>query len=295
LPAVADIIAVYEAEMARLDHAAAARALVALEDPAFLNQTDWEAICGFLKQHNLDARLELITKRYIRAAPAASPWPYLVLVPLVVKSGRIAEAGALLKDYRSHFGDLPEFRWVYANLLYDTEDYAGCLELARAQLREDPAQIGYAVMEIRALAGLRQTLAAKTAMKKLAQVIGPNSPNWQWFLYIALELEDPAFAWMAHNKILDLVESGTAPVTAPMAQAFKHAGYDASIPRIIQTARVENYTELQDLADLFQAALHYGNGKVAAEFGRAVLARDPDHKLRPQIDLHLAGRTFLMA
>jgi len=180
-------------------------------------------------------------------------------------------------------------------MLFDTGNHQECLEAVERSREILPEHIGYAIMEIRALSALKHRLAAKTKMKQLAARIGDNAANWQWFMYIAREMGDLGAADMALAKILTLVESGHTPVNPGMVVAFNHAGDKAGIIRLIKCADPAACKTVPELQDMFETALHFGNSSIALQFGAAILAQDPNNKLKAKIEDLKAGRSFLMA
>ncbi len=295
MPTVAVTIADYKAAIAREDHVAAAKILVALESPDFFNFPDWEAIRKFLSEEKLHGRLEIITKRFIKTGRVDNARPYYTVIPLIAKSGQFEEATNLLKQCRTKFGDVPEYRWAYVNLLLETKQFAEALREARLRRAETPALIGFGILEVRALLGLNERAAARGALKKLTQGLPDKADDWQWCLYLALQMKEPAIADLAHDKIIKLVESGDATITPGIILGLNLGGYKASVVRVLRSADPARYQTLEELAEMFETALHYGQATVAGKFGQVILARDPQHKLRPQITDVLSGKTFLMA
>jgi hypothetical protein len=295
LSTVAATIAQYKAAIASEDHVAAAKILVALEAPAFQNLQDWEAIRKFLTEEKLHGRLEIITKRFIKTGQVNNARPYYTVIPLIAKSGQHEEARNLLRQCRAKFGDVPEFRWVYTNVLLDTKQFAEALREARLRRAENPELMGYGILEVRALLGLNERAAARGALKKLTATLPDKADDWQWCLFLSLQMKERALTEVAHDKIIRLVESGVSTITPAIITGLNLGGFKASVVRVLKSADPARYQTVEELAEMFETALHYGEGKIAGKFGQAVLARDPQHKLRPQIADVLAGKTFLMA
>jgi len=295
LSTVAVTIAAYKAAIAQEDHVQAAKILVALESPAFQNLQDWEVIRKFLSEENLQGRLEIITRRFIKTGKVDNARPYYSLIPLLVKSHQLEEAANLLRLCRAKFGDVPEYRWSYVNLLLETKQFAEALREARLRRAETPGLVGYGILEIRALLCLDERAAARGALKKLTQTLPDKADDWQWCLYLSMQMKERALTELAHDKIIKLIESGAATVTPAIITALNIGGFKASVVRVVQSADPARYQKLEDLAEMFETALHYGQGKVAAKFGQAILARDPQHTLRQKITDVLNGKTFLMA
>jgi hypothetical protein len=289
-----DVLAAYHTAIAEDDRAGASRLLETLEDEAYRNEAAWNVICAFCDQQGFKGRLELITKKLVRQVPLTSAKPILVLMRLLVHSGRVSEARPYMAQYKRLGRGTPAEDWEFVNLLYEIESFAECLEVVRAFIEKDASQFPYLIMEARALWKLDERNAAKKKHRELVHRLGNDSGKWLWYSAMALEFEQPELANKAILELARMLERGDAKISKDAVFVLENGGHGHRLPGIIRRAEPGDHSALPELADIFEVAVSYGAYQTALKFGEAILAIDGHHLLRPQIEQLAAGPGFLM-
>jgi len=287
-----ELIAAYHQAREDDDRLRVSRLLESLEREQYANEADWERIRAFCTQEGFDARLEIITRNVIAKGNAASGAPYFVLAGLLAKSGRVTEARPLIAQYRRLNAGGGE--WDLANLLFMVEDFAQCLDVISAELARRPGQVPFLIMEARCLAGLNEGRAARRKLRDILDHLGSESGNWVWFTVVAKDFNETQLAEEGVRRLIRLLERGEARLTQSVIYALEQAGQRERLQKLIAAADPGRYEGVPACLEVFEAALRYGAQQAALRFGQAILAAEPAHELRRQIEQLAAGPVFLM-
>jgi hypothetical protein len=290
---VEQIIAQYHQAVAQEERALAAQALEALEGDEYCNEISWQKISTFFQAQNFDARLEIITTRLISRNEKVSGKPILVLVGLLVKSGRLAEARPLLDVYQRNRQANSADQWQYVSLLYKLKLYGECLEEVEHTLQSAPDSFGYRVMEIRSLWRLRHESEARKKLDSLVPLLGNVAENWLWYLSITEETKDPTLARVSLEMLISRLSSGALPLTKQLVMVLKKARKEAILRTIIQNAEPGQYADLRDLEEIFECAAAFGFIKIAQKFGVVIMAKEETHRLKDRISSVTTQNDFM--
>jgi hypothetical protein len=295
VPSVTEIIAAYTAAREQHDWANAMQALASLESEDYNNQPDWEQILSFCKQHNFNARIEIITRRLINGGQLSSYKPYFVLTDLLLKSGFKEKARALLDEYAHLTGKMPPHQGEYVRLLYAVEDYTGCLREAQKFLKTTTDPFPFLVAECTSLWRLNQLKVAKQKLKALSLVAFEDPARLVWCAYVALEQGERDLFEACLINMIERISTGSIKLAEGAVFLLRKYGYLEQVRNLVRDAQPQHYETVAELTYVFELAKNQGAYNTTVRFGQAILAAEPDHALKQQIENLMTGRGFLMA
>jgi hypothetical protein len=291
---VTEVIAAFSLALREHDTLNAITESACLESDQFRNEADWDEILDFYQQHNLDARLEVMTRSLIKSGNFCSYRPHVTLAALLVKSGRKDQARAVVEEYKLIATKFPANKWELVSLLYSVDDFAGCLAESRDVISESKGSFPFLVMEAKALSMLNDLKTAKSKLKTLSQLASGNPGNLMWYASIAAELGERGLSTQAVLRLMKLISNGHAKLSEGAVHTMQLAGYAPELYGLIRTADPAHYETLPEFEFVFELAKSHGTYATALKFGAAILATAPDHKSRPEIEELSITKGFLM-
>jgi hypothetical protein len=137
--------------------------------------------------------------------------------------------------------------------------------------------------------------SAKANLKRMRGLLKNDPKDWNWYLFLARDLEDTASLVNAEQAIIQRIEAGDMPVTHSLLFAFMSCALKPAAARIIKHADPATGWGIPHACYVFNLATSFGNFATSLKFGSHILEHDPGNELRPHIEKLLAGNSFLMA
>lgn len=282
---VTEVLDAYIQALDQHDSPLAMKTLACLEGVQFRNESDWEQILGFCRQHNFVARLEIMTRSLIKSGNFTSYRPYLVLAELLVKSGRKKEARVLADEYKNIGSKIPPSKWELVSLLYSVEDFSGCLHEAREVIKESKDAFPFLIMEAKALWMLNENKIVKQNLKALSLLAYEHPGYLLWYAYVTMELGERDLLRTALVRLMELISKGSAKLTEGALHLLQQAGYLLEIQSLVRAADPRYYESPTELVYVYELAKFHGAYATALRFGAAILVAEPDHCKRCSVAL----------
>ncbi len=290
---ITGVVLSYYKALADNDGAAARRMLESLEDEAYQNEADWKVIAEFLKKLNLDARLEVITRRLIARKPIENSKVYFVLASLLRKSGHAEEIYPLIKGRKLLLTHTRSDHWEFLQLLFSTQNFSEYLEESEQFKNKYGADFPLGIMEAKTYWMMGERRIARTKLRGLNPLVGQKLGNWIWYSNVAADFGERKLAEDALVNAIRLIDCGVASISREVVEALNRRDYKAEARRLIGIAKPQNGGTISEYLYIYKTALDYGYIKVAQEFGKAILHADATHELRSEIEGLAVNSGFL--
>jgi hypothetical protein len=250
----------------------------------YANEADWQEAATFLKSRKLDGRLDIITKRLIKLGHPTSAKPHLTLVELLVEAGRVNEVDLYLPVCKLLCRNEPSDTFACANILFKIGRFDECLSELSNHANYASLQFHSVVLEARALWKLGKRKFARTKMEKLIKTLGGDTWQWSRCVELALEFNDRLISNQCADTLVRLVGEKSPKLTQSIVLVLERSGYGVALDQLIDRADPGSYSNIAEYLFIFKQAMARGAAETAIRFGNAIMAADPDHELKREIE-----------